>query len=407
MKILVISQYFWPEVFRINDLTKELVNKGHEVTVFTGLPNYPYGKYFSGYGFFKGPFYEEKDGVKIIRIPQPARGEKKGIRLIINYLFYGFIGSLIAPFRLKNEFDCIFIYGLSPIFLAIPGIILKKMWKIPTYFWVTDLWPESLEAAGITKNKYIIYPVRKLTNWIYRNCDKILTTSLGFIDEIKKQGVSKDKMIFWPQWAEPIFEEKTSSQEYSDDRFPSNRFTILFAGNVGTSQDMPTILKAAEILKDNKNIVIVILGDGLALNDAKILANTKKLNNIIFLGRKPLETMPYYFSKSDVLLVSLVDTFLFSITIPSKIQSYLASRKPILASLNGEGAEIIKKWDAGIAVPASSPVELSDAILKLSSLGEKQLSTMGENAYECYKSLFDREVLFDKFEKILKSNSLD
>lgn len=403
MKILVISQYYWPESFKINDLTKELVSRGHDVTVYTSLPNYPFGRFFEGYSFFKGPYYEEKDGVKIIRIPQPARGKNKGVKLIFNYLFYGFVGALLAPFRLKKDFDCIFIYGLSPIFLAIPGIVLKKLWKIPTYFWVTDLWPESLEAAGITRNKSIIYPIRKLTNWIYKNCDKILTTSVGFIEEIKKQGIDKEKLIFWPQWAEPIFNKSNKKNDYEDDQFPKGKFVILFAGNIGTSQDMPTIVRAAEILKRSDRIAIVIVGDGLALKECKDLAKKNELKNIFFIGRKPLETMPYYFSKSDVLLVSLVDTFLFSITIPSKIQTYLVSKKPILASLNGEGGKLISDWKAGVQVNASSPHDLASAILNLSKMDSGSLREMGEHAYSCYKNLFDREKLITQLEKILQS----
>lgn len=403
MKILVVTQYYFPESFKINDLTQELVKRGHKVTVYTSLPNYPYGKFFDGYSILKGPYSEIKDGVEIVRIPQPPRGKNKGFGLILNYLFFGFFGSILAPFKLKKDFDCIFIYGLSPIFLALPGIILKKIWKIPVVFWVADLWPESLEATGITKNNLVLGSIRKFTNWIYHNCDIILTTSRGFINEIQKQNIQINKLIFWPQWAEPIFDDLNKISSYNDSEFPINKFVVLFAGNIGTSQDMSTLLKSAEILKSNEDIAIVIIGDGLALNDSKKKARELNLKNVVFLGRKPLETMPYYFSKSDVLIVSLVDTFLFSITIPSKIQTYLASKKPILASLNGEGGKLIKDWNAGVQVNASSPEDLGNAILKLSRMSETDRDVLGENAYRCYKELFDRDKLISQLENIFES----
>lgn len=405
MRILVVSQYFWPEQFKINDLCEALIERGHEVVVYTGLPNYPEGKFFQGYSL-AGPYSEKYGKIKIIRAPLFPRGKNNSLLLVINYFSFCIFSTLLAPFLVKGKFDKIFIYQVSPIFAALPAVLLKYIKKAPIIIWVTDLWPESLEAVGVVKNKNILSWVGLFVKFIYRHSDKIYISSRGFASKIRAYDVNESKIKFWPQWAEGFFNKEVQTSNYSDDRIPSNGFVVTFAGNIGNAQDFETVVEAATVLKNNSDIHFVILGEGLMKNWAEKEVEARGLEKTFhFLGRKPIETMPYYFSKSDIMLVTLTDTELFSITIPSKVQSYLASGKPILAALNGEGAEVVTKWKAGLSCPASSPKELAETVKRFSELSKPELEEMGRNATACYLSEFEREKLVTILENDFKGLS--
>ena len=402
MKILVVTQYFWPENFRINDLCDALAERGHEVTVYTGLPNYPDGVFFDGYSLF-GPYKESRGKIKVIRCPLLPRGKNKSLRLALNYFSFFFLASVLAPFLVPGKFDKIFVYEPSPITVAIPGIVLKYLKRAPMFFWVTDLWPESLEATGVVKNKKILNLVASLVRILYKHSDKILVTSKGFIPRVKNLGGTKEQIIYFPQWAEAIF-QRAPAVDFHDPLIPSSGFKIMFAGNIGSSQDFKTIVKAASLLKDHKDIYFLILGDGLMRKWSEEEVDKLGLkSNFIFLGRKPIELMPEYYSKADVMLMSLTNTDLFSITVPSKLQSYLACKKPILASMNGEGAGIVRDSYSGMTCAAENPTMLAETILKMSQLTEDELRLMGENSIKCYLEQFEREKLISLLESEFKS----
>lgn len=403
MKILVVTQYFWPENFRINDLCDGLIERGYEVTVYTGLPNYPEGEFHKGYSFM-GPYHETRGKIKIIRSPLIPRGKNKSLQLALNFFSFFFMASILAPFLVRGKYDKIFVYEPSPITVAIPAIILKYLKKAPMFFWVTDLWPESLEATGVMKNKKVLGWVARMVRFLYKHSDRILITSKGFAPRVKALGGQDFQIVYFPQWAEALYSNIPDSS-FHDPLVPASGFKIMFAGNIGSSQDFETIVQAALLLREHKNIVFLILGDGLMKKWAEIEVEKNNLkNNFIFLGRKPVEMMPNYYSKADVMLMSLTNTDLFSITVPSKLQSYLASAKPVLASMNGEGAEIVKEWNAGMTCPATEPKLLAETILLMSQLSKEQLDQMGKNAFNCYQSEFEREKLIslleDEFLKI-------
>ncbi len=401
MKILIVTQYFWPEQFKINDLCIELAERGHDVTVYTGLPNYPAGAFFKGFGLLKGPYHQTFGKIKIIRVPMIARGPKKSFRLALNYFSYFFMASCLAPFLVRGKFDRIFVYQPSPVTVGIPGVLLKYLKRAPLFFWVSDLWPETLQATGVVNNKTVLSIIQKFVLILYNHSDRVLVTSRGFYQKIETLGISSKKLLYWPQWSDDF--AKTPLGDLNDSRLPSG-FIIMFAGNIGTSQDFPTIVKAAKILEKESHIHFVILGDGLMRSWAEQQIKELGLEkNFHFLGRKSIESMPYYFSKADVLLISLTDTELFSITIPGKLQSYLASGKPILASLNGEGAEIIKRTQAGITCPASQPEKLAEAALFLSKLSKEEIKKMGARALSCYQKEFDKNTVISLLEKELES----
>lgn len=402
MKILVVTQYYWPERFKINDICQGLLERGHEVTVLTGLPNYPQGKFFPGYGVLKGPWRQKHDGVEILRVPMFSRGPKKGWRLMLNFISFFLMASIFAPFVCKGKYDRIFVYEPSPVTVVIPAIVLKWIKKIPVYFWVTDLWPETLIATGALKSQWAVNMWGKIVKFLYEQCDVVMVTSKGFIDKIAARGISRDKIVYWPQWGESLF----SKTKLEEDKMPRSEipdgFKIMFAGNIGTSQSFDTILDAAESLKDYEQIKWVILGDGMQrkwVEDEVRIRGLKE--NFYLLGPKPMETMPYYYSLSDVLLASLKKDPLFAITVPAKIQSYLPSGKPVLVSMDGEGADLIEDAGAGVACRASDSKELANGVLKLYQMTQEERVEMGQRGVHYFNENFDREKLLSRLEKIM------
>ncbi len=399
MKILIISQYFWPENFRINDLAEELSGRDHEVTILTGIPNYPNGKFFRGYSFFSfGVQYFKK--IKIIRIPLIPRFSGKGWQLVLNYTSF-LIVSLFAPIILsRNKFDVIFVYEPSPFTVGVSAVLMKKVKKIPILFWVQDLWPESLEAAGLIKTKYIIKPISTMVAWIYKNCDLVLVQSKGFVKYVNKSGAEKSKIIYLPNWAENFYRPNMNNYQIRSE-LPVEGFNVMFAGNIGVSQSIDTIIKAADRLREY-NINWIIIGNGRQKAYLIKEVNRRKLKErFCFIDQKPAEKMPYYFNYAHVLLVTLLSKPIFNSTIPGKIQSYLACGKPIVASLDGEGSNIINESNSGIAVSAENDIDLSSAILRLSKMKDSELSQLGANAIEYYKKNFNREKLISKIEKLM------
>jgi colanic acid biosynthesis glycosyl transferase WcaI len=327
------------------------------------------------------------------------------VGLILNFLAFAIIGSILGAFQVRGHFDRIFMYEVSPIFSALPAVVLRRLKKAPMIIWITDLWPESLVATGISKNPRILNSVALFVKFIYRYSDLIYTSSKGYIPRIEAMGVPSQKIKFWPQWAETLF-LKGSSPNDSNIQLPKG-FVVLFSGNIGSSQDMPTLLRAAEKLKDRQDIHFVILGDGRekAETDATVIRLGLQ-KTFHMLGRKPMDSMPAYYAKASVLLVSLKKEDLFSVTLPAKLQSYMASGNPILACLDGEGAQFVDQWKAGLSCPAGDADALAETILKFSNIPENELNEMGRNAFRCYQENFEREKLISELEKDLKELEL-
>ncbi len=381
MRILVVSQYFWPENFRINDLVEELVARGNEVWVLTGRPNYPSGKIDPDYKS-NPEKYENYMGARIIRLPIVARGTG-ALSLISNYASYFILGSILGPFKLaKFDFDVIFTVQLSPITIAIPAIVMKVLRKKPMVMWVLDLWPESLLATGVVRNKSILNLIAKLVRFIYARCDLILGQSRSITKEIgSKTGT---RVEYYPSWAETIFQ----SHQVEIDKPAADKkvFEVMFAGNIGESQDFPAILDAAERLKSHPIIRWIIVGSGRNFELLATQVKRRGLSEVVtLLGRRPLEEMPHYFARADLMLVTLKDERIFSLTVPGKIQSYLAAGRPIIGMLNGEGAEVIETSGAGYASPAGDAEGLAKNVHRMYELPKKDREAMGKSgqAYSC------------------------
>jgi len=401
LKVLIVTQYFWPENFKINDLALQLKNNGHEIDVLTGIPNYPGGKIFKGYSQIniKNDYY---NGIKIYRSFILTRGKNSRLRLFLNYISFVIFGS-IKIIRLKKSYDLMFVYEPSPLTVTIPAIMKRKITKIPVVLWVTDLWPESviatINSSKILK-KIIYYLLNPVVDFIYNNVENILVTSKAFIPSIKSYGIDSKKIIYFPQWAEPIF-KPIKSDENLLSGINKESFKIMFAGNLGEAQDFPSILETAKILRNNKYIQWVILGDGRK----KDWINEKIINYSLedcfhMLGRHSLDDMPKYYANADAMLFSLKKEYIFSITIPAKVQTYLACGKPILAMIDGEAANIIYESKAGLVCPSGDSVQLSKNILKISGMSSQELFEMGNNSLNYYKKNYERKMLLDKVENI-------
>lgn len=400
MKVLVITQYFWPENFRINDLACALKEKGHEITILTGKPNYPSGKFYKGYGFVK-KFFDEYNGIELVRAPVFPRCSGKFIYLVINYFSFVFFAFVSLFYLVWRNYDVIFVYEPSPITVALPAIWFKKIKKIPVILWIQDLWPESISATGAVKSKFIVNTVSHLVGYIYRRCDLLLVQSMAFIPSIRRYADVNADIVYFPNYAEDIYQFAKDSKNEPVEPLPQG-FRVIFAGNIGAAQDFPTILDAAEELKANHLIKWVIVGDGRQFEWVKNEVAKRGLSNCVYLlGQFPLADMPYFYSKSDVMLVTLKKNEIFSYTIPGKIQSYMAAGKPIVGCLDGEGKRVIDEAHAGLIANSGDSKTLARNILFLSELPREELDRYGKNAFEYYNLHFNKENLVVFLEKML------
>ena len=400
MNILVVSQYFYPENFKINDLIFSLKKRGHEITLLTGKPNYSKTHFFDGYGW-KSDDFETINNIPVHRANLFSRRNGGAFRLFLNYISFAFLASLKVR-KIKGSFDAIFVYQTSPVTVGIPAIFAKIFFKLPIYFWVQDLWPESLAAAGGIKNKFILGFFNLLTKWIYNHSKKILIQSDGFREYILNQGIPNDKIIYYPNPTEDFYKPLHEVKEYQE-FFQNEFYNIVFAGNIGEAQSFKTIIEAINKIKELP-VKVIVLGDGRYKETALSRIKEKGLeSHFNFLGSFSPTEMPKFFSHADALLVSLKKEKIFSLTIPAKIQSYLACGKPIIASIDGEGAKIVNDANCGVTSPAEDSLKLSEGIKELMALDKSKRSEMGDNARTYYEKEFDRDNLLEKLESIFKS----
>jgi len=397
MKILVISQYFYPENFRINDLVFSLQKRGHQIEVLTGKPNYPKGNYFKGYSW-EGPKDEEIEGIKVHRANLILRKKGGGLRLFLNYFSFVFFG-LFKILKLKGDFEKVFIYAPSPITVGILGIVATKKFKCKSYLWVHDLWPESVRVAGGIKSGFILGLVNQMTKLIYRFTDLLLVQSPEFKNYILNQGVAESKIIYYPYYAEDFYKVVEKDNNYLS-QFPKG-FNLLFAGNIGVAQSFETIVNAFEKLKEH-DINLVVLGEGRDKSRIQEQINEKGLSEKFhFLGSFPPEQMSHYFTCADGLLITLKKADIFSYTIPGKLQSYLACGKPIIGALDGIGNKIISESNSGFASEAEDHELLASNILTLFKLSKEEKEKLSNNALDFFDKNFNKQNLLERLEEIL------
>jgi glycosyltransferase involved in cell wall biosynthesis len=394
MRVLIVTQYFSPEGFHINEVVQSLSNKGVEVDVLTGKPNYPEGSFFSGYRAW-GFQTEKFVGATIYRLPLFARGKGSAWRLAINYLSFVISGLFFAPFILRrHHYDVIFVYATSPILQAIPALFIGWLKGLRVIVWIQDLWPESLEATGYIRNPQILGWVAQVVRFIYRHSDLLLVQSRAFVEPVSALAPGK-RVIYYPNSVDYIF---CNPMNVSLPIVPELEagFSVVFAGNLGAGQAVEVIVEAAYLLKDQPAIRFVVFGHGSRWNWMREQVLLRGLTNLFLPGRYPLETMPGLMQKASALLVSLADQPIFALTVPNKVQAYLAAGRPILACMNGEGARLVIEANAGLTVPAEDAQGLSVAVLKLYKMSAEERAILGANGRRYFKENFGQDLLIDQ-----------
>lgn len=400
MRILVVSQYFWPENFRVNDLVKEWVQRGHQVTVLTGIPNYPAGKVFDAYRDQPSDF-ASFEGAEVVRVPMLPR-DSGGLRLMLNYLSFVVGGGVFGTWRSRGKpADVIFVFEPSPVTVGLPAVWLGKIKNAPVMFWALDLWPETLAAIGVVRSPRVLGWVGHLVRYIYNRCTLVLGQSRGFLGSIARYCDDKAKIRYFPSWAEDVFMDDSVKPAPEVPEW-TDGFTVVFAGNIGEAQDMPAVLDAAERLKDNASIRWVIVGDGRKSDWLQAeVARRGLVKQVLLPGRFPVERMPSFYAHADALLVSLKRDPVFSMTIPGKVQSYLMAGIPLLGMLDGEGAAVIRDAQAGLTCEAGDGAGLAQAVLALAAMPTAERKQRGLNGRNYAQQEFGRAQLMDRLEALL------
>ena len=391
MRILIISQYFYPENFKINDIAFFLKSKGFDVTVLTSKPNYPEGRFFKGYNFFNKNT-EIINGVKIIRVPTIPRLNGGALGMILNYLSFLFFSFFVFLFKIKNKYDLVFATLLTPATSLLPMIWIKKRFKIPVILWVLDLWPDSFYANTSFRINLVSKQIEKISNLVYNNADSIFISSNYFKKPIIKRLNSTKRFSFFPNWAEDIFYKKIKNTSIDQFNYPKG-FNIVFTGNIGESQGFEDIVEAAK-LTSHTSINWILIGDGRKKEWIKSQIEDNNVKNIYIPGRYPLELMPTYFYLADVLLITLKKDKVFSNTLPAKLQPYLTSGKPILGNLSGEGLDIIKSNSIGLACNPGNPAQLAKLALEMSLFTKNKISEIRKNCMDLNENIFNKQEIF-------------
>lgn len=406
MKVLIVSHHFWPESFRINEVAAALVAQGCDVTVLTGQPNYPEGVVFPGYRALAVRQDPHPDGYTIFRVPTAPRGKGRAIELARNYLAFVVNGCLVGPWLLRGRrFDVVFVYATSPAIQGIVGMLMKWISRSALVTWVQDLWPESLRVTGFVKNETVLSLVGQVVKRIYRSSDLVLAQSTAFIPTISAMA-GRTPVAYHPNPGEIAFNTPLTGEAPALLLKPG--FNVVFAGNLGTVQALDTVIAAARRLRDHAEVRFVLIGSGSRLEWIRQQIEEDGLSNVDLPGRFPVETMPGILSQASALLVSLNRSPIMSQTVPSKVQAYLAASRPIICSLDGEGARIVQEAGAGVSCPAEDDEALANAVLAVSQAGEEARTRMGLCGRQYYEAHFEPTLLarrlIDHFRSLVGPN---
>ena len=402
MRILIVTQYIYPENFKSNELAFELAKRGHHIDVLTGIPNYPEGVYFKGYGLFKKRI-EHKDGVNFYRCIQTPRGRKaSGLGLACNYMSFVFFATLWVLFYLvwKKRYDAIITHEPSPITQLIPAIILGKIRRVPVYSWIMDIWPDAMKNSVSEKLYKNVAPIlTSITEWTYKNSHKILITSKGFEELICRNNDYHDKIIYYPNWSVDMSINKTN---YKTPEMPDG-FRIMLAGNLGESQNLDAIGECIKLLHDCKEVKWIFVGDGSWKSWLDSFIKDNNLDDVAFtLGRYPGDTMPAFFQKANAMLVTLRGGFIdLDMTVPARLQSYMSAGRPVLAMIGKGGMDLINESDCGYAVAPSDYKALADIIRNKVLTHKEEFENKGRNGRIHYEREFNLDKCINHIEEII------
>jgi len=401
LRIAVVTQYFHPEDFRVNDLVTQLVARGHDLQVLTGNPNYPSGRFAPGYGGVV-PRRGEACGARVTRVPLIARGNASGLRLVGNYLSFAASATILGPMLVRDPVDVVLAYQLSPVTVGGPALALGRTKGVPVLMWVQDLWPHTLAAMGVLRSSGAKRSAGWATGALHRAMDALLIQSPAFRRPLEEQGVAPSRITYVPNWAEAFYRPIAVPASAPERGVLPSGFTVMFAGNLGEAQALDTLLGAAQLLTDVPDLHWVILGEGRRLQWLRDeIASRRLQGHMQLLGRKPAETMPTWFGLADVLVATLRPDPVYELTVPSKLQSYLACGRPVVVSMDGEGARVVERAGAGEVAPAGDPAALALAVRRLYGAKPTARAEMGRRARAYYLEHFERDRVIDQVEQLL------
>ncbi len=394
-RILIVSQHFWPENFRITDICHGFIEKGIQVDVLCGLPNYPKGEFFDGYTYTK-PRRENLNGIDIFRSGEIRRKGNTSIMIFLNYISFPIFALFNLPRLRKRKYDAVMCYNTSPVYMMLPAIVYSKIKKVPLTTYILDLWPENLYSALPIKNKFLRSVAKNTSYFLYRRCDKLISLSNSMVEKVKTIAPKAVHAVI-PQYCEEFYFTDKNSPELQE-RF-KGKFNVLFAGNISPVQNLEMLLYCAKRLKaeGKTNIHFIIVGDGMSKNNfVEQVKKDETQEFFTFEGQQPVEKIPYYHSVADALFASLAKSEDLGMTVPAKITSYLAAAKPCLVAIDGEGAITIDKAKAGLTCNAADDEALYNNILKLAQMPKEKLNEMGKNAREYCTLHFKRDKLLNE-----------
>lgn len=403
LRIAVVTQYFWPEDFRVNDLVGELASRGHDVQVLTGQPNYPDGEFTRGYGGLM-PQREAACGGNVVRVPLVPRRQGTSKQLLFNYISFATSATCLGPSLVRGPVDAVLAYEPSPVTVAAPALALARLKKAPALMWVQDLWPDTLAAMGVLRSSLFQRTALAATGLVHRKMDSLLVQSKAFVGPLCQQGAQSNRVHYVPNWAEDLYRPVTVPAAAPQRQELPTGFKILFAGNVGVAQGLDVVLRAAELLRELKDLHWVILGSGRQAEWLGREVQQRRLEGTVhLLGRRPLVTMPTWFSLADVLLATLRPDRVYELTLPSKLQTYLACGKPVLASMDGEGARVLRESGGGLVTRTGDAGALAEGARHMYDAGPDALASMGKRGLAYYREHFDRVAIIDRVEELLQT----
>ena len=391
MKVLVICQHYWPENFRVTEICEALVERGHQVTALVGLPNYPTGIIPDEYRHFRNR-RQIRNGVEIRRCFEIGRRPGK-VGLAINYVSYMASASIKALLK-KRDYDVIYAFSTSPVLMSLPAALLRCFTSKKYMIYVLDIWPACLAAMNMGENSLLYRFMKPVSRWVYKRADSLIYSSKRFQTYLKNvHHLEVDDDHYMPQFADDVFSQPLPPKEND------GCCHLVFAGNIGKMQSVDVFVRAAALLRDEP-VKWHIVGDGSNYESCVKLADSLDVaDRITFYGRKPLEEMPAYYAMADALLVSMRDDISVNDTLPGKVQGYMAAGKPVLGSIAGEAAYVIRNAECGFCAPPDDPEAFADVVrCFMAHLDHQQL---GRNGYEYYQKYFTKAHHMDKLEKML------
>lgn len=400
MRILLLTQYFYPEYFKSNDIAFELLKRGHKVEALVGIPNYPEGVYPKGYGLFQKRI-ETINGVKVYRCFQTPRGKNATpLGLAINYFSFVISATMwvLFYFAWKKKYDVIITHEPSPITQIVPAIILGKIRKIPVYSWILDIWPDSFITKAGEMAKVLKPSVSAITEYVYKGSKFVMVSSKGMMPLVNRKFDYSDKLIYFPNWCDDILALPLKETVVLPDGFK-----VMMAGSINSGIGPDSVVKLLEELRDERDFWFVFVGGGTKEQQLRDAIAEKRLTNVVMTGRLPFEQMPALYAQSDAMIMTLkkTDKPHLKATVPARLQSYMAAGKPILAMVDGCSQDVIKAADCGYCVDAEDYKAMAEKIRKMKSLAEDELNRLGNNSRQFYERHYQMKGCMDNLEHYL------